>query len=176
MTIGQFLFSFSGRINRAKIWLFLLARIVYNIVAFSIFLSVIGFGTIMAVAEKTAPPETLTRAIAASMAMISLFSLGWLVIYFCTLAVGAKRLHDRNRSAWWLVVFYVLPVVLNLVRFFLVLGAMHRGATAQMDPAGTLLGGTALIIMLWGFIELYCLGGTAGDNRYGPDPLAGKAP
>ena len=26
---------------------------------------------------------------------------------------------------------------------------------------------------LWAFVELYCLRGTEGENRYGPDPLAG---
>ena len=26
-------------------------------------------------------------------------------------------------------------------------------------------------IQLWGFVELYCLRGTVGQNRFGPDPL-----
>ena len=25
---------------------------------------------------------------------------------------------------------------------------------------------------IWGFVELYCLSGTKGENQYGPDPLA----
>jgi len=28
------------------------------------------------------------------------------------------------------------------------------------------------LISLWVFIELYFFRGTAGDNRFGPDPLA----
>src|SRR5260221_9953809 len=106
--MGHFLFSFIGRINRAKIWLFLLARWVYNILAIAVFLSAIGFSTILAVAEKKMPPEALIRAIGASLAVLGLIGLGSLVIYFCTLAVAAKRLHDRNKSAWWLLVFYGL--------------------------------------------------------------------
>ena len=33
----------------------------------------------------------------------------------------------------------------------------------------------AAVLSIWGFVELYCLRGTVGDNRYGPDPLAGRA-
>jgi uncharacterized membrane protein YhaH (DUF805 family) len=29
-----------------------------------------------------------------------------------------------------------------------------------------------LIVALWFLIELGCMRGTPGDNRYGPDPLA----
>jgi uncharacterized membrane protein YhaH (DUF805 family) len=31
-----------------------------------------------------------------------------------------------------------------------------------------------MIVGIWFFIELGCLRGTAGDNQYGPDPLAGQ--
>ena len=30
----------------------------------------------------------------------------------------------------------------------------------------------AFVIGIWGFIELGCLRGSIGQNRYGPDPLA----
>jgi uncharacterized membrane protein YhaH (DUF805 family) len=31
-----------------------------------------------------------------------------------------------------------------------------------------------MALYVWGFVELYCLRGTSGDNQYGPDPLAGR--
>jgi uncharacterized membrane protein YhaH (DUF805 family) len=30
----------------------------------------------------------------------------------------------------------------------------------------------AFAITVWAFVELYCLRGTTGPNRFGPDPLA----
>jgi uncharacterized membrane protein YhaH (DUF805 family) len=30
----------------------------------------------------------------------------------------------------------------------------------------------AFVLCLWGFVELLCLRGTRGPNRFGPDPLA----
>ena len=30
----------------------------------------------------------------------------------------------------------------------------------------------AFVLSIWGFVEMYCLKGTAGTNRFGPDPLA----
>jgi uncharacterized membrane protein YhaH (DUF805 family) len=79
------------------------------------------------------------------------------------LAIGAKRLHDRDKSAWWLLVFYALPGILS--------------------TAGNEIGDLGFIILhiisfgitVWAFVELGCLRGTRGPNRYGPDPLSAPA-
>jgi uncharacterized membrane protein YhaH (DUF805 family) len=34
----------------------------------------------------------------------------------------------------------------------------------------------AAAIAIWGFVELGCLRGTPGPNRYGADPLGGNPP
>src|SRR5258707_5926325 len=36
----------------------------------------------------------------------------WLLSLWPMLAVGAKRLHDRNKNGWWLLVFWLLPFAL----------------------------------------------------------------
>ena len=76
-----------------------------------------------------------------------------------------ERLHDRNKSAWWLVVFYLAPGVL---------GQIERGAWFA-SAAGTVLhyvlALAAFALTIWGFVEIGCLRGTAGSNTYGPDPL-----
>ena len=43
---------------------------------------------------------------------------------------------------------------------------------APQNPLATIGNGAGTIISLWAFVELYCLPGTTGSNRYGPDPLA----
>ena len=76
------------------------------------------------------------------------------------LAIGAKRLHDRDKSAWWLLVFYVLPGILSSLG-------------NQMDDLGFLiLHVVSFAITVWAFVELGCLRGTLGPNQYGPDPLS----
>jgi uncharacterized membrane protein YhaH (DUF805 family) len=72
--------------------------------------------------------------------------------------VGIKRLHDRNKSGWWLLLFYLLSGVLDVV-----------GMTGKL-PLLFELGSVA--ISIWALVELGCLRGTAGTNEYGPDPLA----
>jgi len=107
--------------------------------------------------------------------MCMIVGVAFLVLVFSAFAVVVKRLHDRNKSAWWLVVFYLIPFILNGYRFSTVLDAMHRGQmTYAGNPIATAAGGIAALISLWAFVEIYCLSGTNGDNRYGPDPLAGR--
>jgi uncharacterized membrane protein YhaH (DUF805 family) len=81
---------------------------------------------------------------------------------------GAKRLHDRDKSAWWLLPFYVAPAV--LIGFGLDLSMNPFEASVE---TASVFGAFALAI--WAFVELGCLRGTAGTNRYGPDPLPLRA-
>ena len=50
--------------------------------------------------------------------------------------------------------------------------AMSDGTIATPNAAISLLSLISFAISIWAFVELYCLRGTAGDNRYRPDPLA----
>ena len=181
--MGHYLFSFSGRINRAKLWLFLLIIPAFEAVAGVAVMSTLGMKNIMDVADGSAPLSVLTGNSAAQIAC-AIAGVALLALIYAGLAVATKRLHDRNKSAWWLLVFYLLPFVLNFPRQIAVLHAMadgtfmrvaqHGGAMAMGGPLATLLGGIASLISLWAFVELYCLRGTVGDNRFGPDPLAAR--
>jgi uncharacterized membrane protein YhaH (DUF805 family) len=55
-----------------------------------------------------------------------------------SLAVGVRRLHDLDRTGWWLLLII------------------------------TVIG--SILLLVW-----FCMRGTAGPNRFGPDPLAGTA-
>jgi len=86
------------------------------------------------------------------------------LIYF-SIAITGKRWHDRNKSAWW-----------NLL--WLIPALLAAPLTIMSFMASPSLGHWVLAILfigvIWTLVECGFLRGTAGDNRYGPDPLAGK--
>jgi uncharacterized membrane protein YhaH (DUF805 family) len=186
MGLGHYLFSFSGRINRAKQWAGLLVGLVFAILMGVLFGSTIGSSVIALMQGKTtvdairAMPQFQTFELAAC----ALYLLG----FYIGLAIATKRLHDRNKSAWWLLIFFALPIVLNLPALALIpermahMGEIMKAAREHVPPpqlrpepplvALARLAGT--LISLWAFVELYFFRGTAGENRFGPDPLAGR--
>jgi uncharacterized membrane protein YhaH (DUF805 family) len=122
MTLGYVWFSFEGRINRATYWLwYFLPVLVLNIVAV-IMDEVVGTYFFIA-------PEMPLGIIGTVFGLFCIWPM---------IAAGAKRLHDRNKSGWYQLI-YLIPII---------------GA-------------------IWAFIYLGLLKGTDGDNRFGPDPLAG---
>jgi uncharacterized membrane protein YhaH (DUF805 family) len=187
MGLGQYLFSFSGRINRAKQWALVIVLIVNGIIVWSLFASMVGFAALIEVGQGKS-----TFAALISTPQAHLFGLIACALYllglYIALAVTAKRLHDRNKSAWWLLVFYALPFVLQipalmfmpamLAHFSAVMEAVRTHAQPPLPPVEpplvVIARGIATLITLWAFVELYCLRGTTGDNRFGSDPLAGR--
>jgi uncharacterized membrane protein YhaH (DUF805 family) len=148
------LFSFRGRINRAKYWLAVLAFVVADIV-----LGLVGW------------------VLGNGVAFQILSFIVNLAVFIAGIAVCIKRLHDRDRSGWWLLLFYAGPVLVALVGGFIFWAAADAvGTAADWSYLGlrlSILGGIALAI--WGFVEIGCRRGTAGYNRFGPDPLKRQA-
>jgi uncharacterized membrane protein YhaH (DUF805 family) len=140
--MGSLLFSFHGRINRARFWL---ASLVYFIVG--LIIAVIGF-----VAGQSGAFQMLSFVVN-------------LAVFISGLAVGAKRLHDRDMSGWWLLAFYIVPTVLVAI-------GVAVGMTSDSWVAMGLCSILAVAIGIWAFVVLGCLRGTIGTNGYGPDPLA----
>jgi uncharacterized membrane protein YhaH (DUF805 family) len=148
MNFGQLLFSFQGRINRAKYWLAVLIYVIVGLV----------MATISYIADQATPAQLLSLIVNIGVAVSSI-------------AVGIKRLHDRDKSGWWLLLFYLVPSLLmgiGAVAFYYGIGD---------ESAGGIIGGSiayilGLVFLIWAFIELGCLRGTPGPNRFGPDPLA----
>ena len=117
MLLGQALFSFQGRMSRSDFWRRgVLPMVPVSLVNGLVFWSSLRDG-----------PNPVCFAIA-------------LVMLWPALAVHAKRLHDRGRSAW-LMATLLIPV-------------------AQIAFA-------VWILVVCGFLR-----GRAGENRFGPDPLA----
>jgi uncharacterized membrane protein YhaH (DUF805 family) len=85
---------------------------------------------------------------------------GTLLFAWVYLATSVKRLHDRDRSGWWVAPFFVIP---GLFAQF----ADRLPESYLMFPIAL----TVFVLMTWGFIEIYCLKGTRWTNRFGPNPL-----
>jgi uncharacterized membrane protein YhaH (DUF805 family) len=149
MPMSQLLFSFSGRLNRKPYWLTTLAMIAILI------------ALILVVALMAGGVGVLTGG---SGAGLGFFFIIMLILYLPFLwvgvALGIKRLHDRNKSGWWLLLFWVLPGIL-------------QGVGEQIGTAGVVLSLVGLGISIWGLVEMGFLRGTVGPNQYGPDPLEG---
>ena len=129
----------SGRINRAKFWIAMLVFTVLNLLSTGMVLAVSGNNTLVII------NGIVTLLLAAS-----------------GILVGIKRLHDRNKSGWWVLLYWVAPFVMLSIGF----------AGGLPEIAVNIVGFLALAIGLWGLIELGCLRGSIGQNKYGPDPLA----
>jgi uncharacterized membrane protein YhaH (DUF805 family) len=185
MGLGHYLFGFSGRINRAKQWAILLVGFALEIAAIIAVRLTLGGSLIADLVEQKISLGALIATPQARITGLVLCGF-YIVMLYISIAVGTKRLHDRNKSAWWLLIFYVLPFVLNIPRMMVAWNVLQHmdvlmktvqqgGTVYQGGPLAILAGGAASLLSLWAFVELFCLRGTVGDNRYGPDPLAGRA-
>ena len=140
--------DFTGRAPRAEYWWFYLGMIVAYFVAMIID-SLVGVSLF-------GPYGVVT----------TLLGLALLVP---GLAATVRRLHDTNRSGWWVLIVAV-P--------YLIMGIMMGMSAASGDMTGLASAGIVGLVALVGAIAMLVfmiLPGTKGDNRFGPDPYAGDA-
>ena len=153
MKAWAFFFGFRGRINRAKYWL---AMFTFCVVY---------------------PALTLAGLAVGEGPAFQVISHGInLAIFVSGLALTTKRLHDQDRSAWWLLLFYVGPFLIAFAGWPLVWATAGSFGDVRLVSLLMfrlcLMGGIALAI--WGSIEISFRRGTTGYNRFGPDPLAAR--
>ncbi len=150
-----FLFGFQGRINRAKYWLW---HVIFVIASLLFMMLFSGYIHNFAVLESHLGDD------APLSAFIPFFVIGLPAIIVGTWAIAAtaiKRLHDRGKSGWWMVPFYIVPAFLR--------DAVDRTNNPHLFFVIVLAG---VVLTIWGFVEVFCLKGTPGTNRFGPDPLS----
>ena len=104
--------DFQGRSSRSEYWWFILFYIIVYVVLL------------------------LAAAVVPILGILALVFV--LAIILPSLAVSIRRLHDLDKSGWWILISFV-PII-------------------------------GLILLYW-----FCLKGTDGDNRFGPDPLGNVA-
>ena len=162
-----YLFRFDGRINRAKLWLagpILLGLMMSVGLVIAAIQSLFGnpapfhagardlFRLVDPDAYRSLTLADLPRLL---MKLVSTSLLMW--VYFAT---SIKRLHDRDKSGWWMVPFFAMPGLYN--QFADRLPDSHADLPLTIAVA---------VLCVWGFVEMYCLKGSRKTNRFGPDPL-----
>jgi uncharacterized membrane protein YhaH (DUF805 family) len=134
------LFGFSGRINRAKYWLVVSIWLVLWVIA----------GLLVYLADYS-PIAIVVAVIVLIPSIVS------------ATAIGIKRLHDRDKSGWWLLPFYLGPLLGLTLASLIAPGMIH-----------STLSFVGFLFLIWAFVELGCLRGTIAGNPYGADPVAPK--
>jgi len=151
MKLRKILFSFDGRIGRRTYWLAILALIVAVLV--------LTCAPFLLESEKWA-----VLMVALTSDFIWLFSLWPLV------AVGSKRLHDRNKNGWWLLAFWLLPFALFVGGFSIVFFDDPKTGRSGDFSTGSILIFASLPPAIWGIVELGIQPGAKGPNLYGAGP------
>jgi uncharacterized membrane protein YhaH (DUF805 family) len=144
--LPRLFFSFRGRANRARFWLVSLTWGVLGLV----------FDAVWTTTGAAQVPVGRNHLVDVA------FVLPMIVMLVSCVAIGARRLHDRNKSAWLLLLFYLAPPILQAIA---PLGDLDSAVVVGL----MVLSGA---LSLWALIDLGCLRGTRGPNRYGADPLA----
>jgi uncharacterized membrane protein YhaH (DUF805 family) len=170
-----YLFRFDGRINRARNWQAIPIIIAIGMCWIMVFgmltfatarlLGVSGPLSFNLGAEQILnlfDPSFYRTLALAKLPMILSQVTGSILILWIFFATSIKRLHDRDKSAWWIIPFFLLPGQYDHVANWL----------PDVFVLQILLALGAFVLCIWGMIELYFLKGTAGTNRFGADPLA----
>lgn len=153
--------EFSGRSRRMEYWMFQLFLILVY-VALMVLMMVLGGGALMAGGD----PSAVMAAGGAALIVGGLYMLFALAMFIPNLAVSVRRLHDTNRSGWWLLAplsGYVIMVI----------GTVMAAGSPDNPGLGGILAmvgmiaviGLGLTLLVFMFLE-----GTRGPNQYGPDP------
>ena len=147
-------FSFRGRINRGKYWLVIL---VYTVV----WVAFVGVSMVVIGSDTDNFFKFLGTGLLVWLAGVVLL----ITVTWSGFATGIKRLHDREKSGWWILLFWLGPSVLGGIQ-----------ATSNNPTVAMTMGFGSSALAIWGLVELGFLRGTAGPNLYGPDPLQADAP
>jgi uncharacterized membrane protein YhaH (DUF805 family) len=129
------LFSLNGRTSRIGFWRTLLFVTLMTAVAWVIALfAILQFG----------PP--------AGVLLLALAPL-----LYMNFAVCVRRLHDRDKSWWWLLGFILIPLVAPALK--------GHGVGILALAIMSLIG---IGVWIWGWVEIGFRAGVARPNRFGP--------
>ena len=139
--------SFQGRARRSEYWYFVLFAIVASNPA--------------AILDAIVTPYQRNGPFSAVLS---------LALFLPSLSVTVRRLHDIDRSGWWVGGLYIYAALAIVVAIAVLAGNTVAGASAAQSVLLALLVlgfvGYAILLLVFAILK-----GTDGPNRYGADPL-----
>ena len=109
---------------------------------------------------------------------VLIYVVAYVYILWAQFMVSIRRLHDKNRSGWWLILNIVLMVIGSVFLSAVIFLDGLQGGYHDGDTISTILMGIGIIFFLAAFVigififVMMVTAGTVGPNRFGPDPLA----
>ena len=180
--------DFQGRSRRMEYWMFFL----FNFIISSIFTTVffaLFMGKIMDLIQRygyqayesygadgfsysagysaNIPPEVLLQELGTpGLVMLSIYGIYSILIFLPQLAVTIRRLHDTDRSGWWLFLpLFITCIIIALVLVAVAVPGMALAFGAMAVIGGIIAGVSGLVLLVFMLLD-----GTRGPNRFGPDP------
>lgn len=120
--------TFSGRARRSEYWLFSLAL---DLVSLFIFVPVVF--VFVALIASTLNSSSLDGTIVMFLIVFLIMLIFFFAIIIPSLAVGVRRLHDTNRSGWWLLLS-LIPLGGVVVTIFMMLDGDEGFNDYGADP------------------------------------------
>ena len=176
--------QFEGRSRRSEFWFWVLFRILLGM-ALGIIAGIVLIPVFTELAANPKMDDAHSIALMSRMfAIYPLYALVGLGLFLPTLAVTVRRLHDINRSGWWIL----LPAgafIGGMIVFMIVCGftafnmaGMNGHATDSQNMAAFLtiffsvFGCIFLPVLIADVVMLifFVTEGTKGPNRFGEDP------
>lgn len=141
------LFSFQGRTSRSNYWhiQLLIALLSAAIIGLAVFLITSGY------------PQWVS-----ALGFSPVIALIWI-----SAATVVRRLHDRGRSGWWAIGYFVIPLLLVLAGVWLETTGMTVTYPAA-SWASLALFLAAAGLNGWAQVDIGFLRGQRSANRYGP--------
>jgi uncharacterized membrane protein YhaH (DUF805 family) len=153
--------EFSGRSRRMEYWMWVLFQFLIGM-AFWVVMMVVGGGMMMSGGD----PRTMMAAGGAVVIIMALFGLLWLAFLIPGIAVAVRRLHDTERTGWWVLAPLCGYVVMGIGAALIAASPDSPGLGGIVALIGWLMTiGLAITLIVFMFLE-----GTKGPNKYGPDP------
>lgn len=158
--------KFSGRASRAEFWWFTLFFTITYFVLFGIGIAMSG----SAPAPAGPSPFAVYARMGSFLAVLGVF---WLAMLLPSIAVQVRRLHDSNRSGWWIGGFWLLYIGYMVATFSMAASAAAAASGGAPSMGGfAAVGILAVVLLIYSIMLLvfFCLRGTPGPNNYGDDP------
>jgi uncharacterized membrane protein YhaH (DUF805 family) len=178
--------TFTGRENREPFWLWMLivyvAQTMLSMVAsvpmFVWMFQRIGHAVATSNPDELKDQQAMFHDMAPLMMWMGAVSAVLGVLFMLMVAAAiVRRLHDGNRSGWWATPVALLNIASQVSGLMMMaagkLNPVPGKPFAATQQSFGLIQFLALLALV-GLVVMLILPGTDGDNRFGPDPLAGN--